>query len=565
MPIIPRRSELHKRFVISCPGPYYEFMKAYLKELSSKLLGNVTDHPDALEHFSTDTSIFQITPAAVAYPQNTADVRKIVDFAAERTASGKPLSLVGRGMGSDQAGGPLGEGLQVVFPAHMDKLLRIDRDTVTVQPGMLYHTLQQTLHSHNRYLPAYPDSLKHTSVGGAVANDASGVQSVKYGSTRDMVRELKVVVADGSLVQTHRISARELNRKKGLTTMEGELYRKIDSLILDHHDLIDKRELKLPRSTTGYALGKVRGSDGSFDLSQIFIGAQGTLGLITEATLRTTPYNPRTTLVLGHFDSAQKAADAVIKLKTLGPSALELVDWHLLEFVRSQRPGDLEGVLPNPLPHILLLIQFNDLSQFAQKVKATRAVHLIRRLATATRTSNDPLEQVKLWKLRESAASMLELHHGRKQALPFTEDGVVPVEKLGQFLERCYKLLAKHDLDGAVWGHAGDGNLRLQPLLDLSRKRDVEKLFALNHEFIDMVVSLGGSPSAGNGEGLLRAAYLPHVAGEELAELYAALKHICDPLGIFNPGKKAGATEEYARAHLRARYSLSQFYDHVIY
>jgi len=160
---------------------------------------------------------------------------------------------------------------------------------------------------------------------------------------------------------------------------------------------------------------------------------------------------------------------------------------------------------------------------------------------------------------------MLELHDGRKQALPFTEDGVVPLDKLGQFIERSYKLLAKHDLEGAVWGHAGDGNLRLQPLIDLSRKRDVDKLFALEREYLDMVVSLGGSPSAGNGDGLLRAAYLPHIYGEELAELYASLKHIFDPHGIFNPHKKSGATEAYARAHLRTKYSLKHFYDHLVY
>jgi FAD/FMN-containing dehydrogenase len=453
----------------------------------------------------------------------------------------------------------------MVFPAHMDKLLRLDRDTVTVQPGILYHTLQQTLHTHNRFLPAYPESIKHTTIGGAVANDASGKHSVKYGSTRDMVRSLKVVIADGSLIQTRRISARELNRKKGLTTMEGELYRKVDALLLDHAAVIAKHSPKLPRSSAGYALGRVRGRDGSLDLGQLFVGSQGTLGLITEVTLRTTPYNPRTTLVVASFESAAKAAEAVLKVRALAPSALELVDWHLLEFVRTHRPGELDGLVPDPTPHVVLLIEFNDFSQFAQKLKATRAAHLLGRFATNVRTATDPVEQVALWKLRRSASTMLQLHDGRKRALPFTDDGVVPVEKLGAFLDRSYKLLAKHDLEGAIWGHAGDGNLRLQPLLDLSRKRDVDRLFGLHREFVDMVVSLGGSLSAGNGDGLLRAAFLPQVAGEELAELYASIKHIFDPLGIFNPGKKSQATEEYARSHVRSNYSLGRFYDHLVY
>src|SRR6266550_2392236 len=122
-------------------------MKAYLKDLQGKLLGTVTDHPDTLEHFSTDAGLFQVQPAAVVYPQNTADVRKTVQFVAERTAAGKPTSIVPRGLGSNQSGAAVGDGLQLAFPAHMNKLLKLDPHTVTVQPGMVFSALQQTLHT----------------------------------------------------------------------------------------------------------------------------------------------------------------------------------------------------------------------------------------------------------------------------------------------------------------------------------------------------------------------------------------------------------------------------------
>lgn len=539
--------------------------KAYLKDLQSKLLGSVTDHPDALEHFSTDLSIFEVMPEAVIYPQNTADVRKTVQFAAERAARGKTMSLVPRGKGTDRGGGALGEGVQMVFPTHMNKLLRLEHGTVAVQPGIVFRTLQQTLHTHGQFLPAYPTGLDYSTLGGAVANDASGEKSVKYGSIRSYVKNLKVVLADGSLIETRRISARELSRRKGLATLEGELYRKIDSLLLDHPELIKKHRISTLKNTAGYALDKVKGKDGSFDLSQLFIGSQGTLGLITEITLKTLPYSPRTSLVVGYFDALSSLAEAVVRLRTLGPSALEMVDGHMLEYMEAHRPGDISDLLPEQRPVYMLLVEFDDTSQLRQKFHVNRARHLLARHGARTRVSSDPVEQVALWKVRRSAAAALSLDHGARQALPFMEDAVVPLDRLASFIDKTHKLLRKHDLEVALWGPIGEGNLRLQPFLDLSKKKDVDKLFHLSQEFHELVISLGGSTSGGHNDGLLRALYLKHLYGEEMVELFASLKHICDPHSIFNPMKKTQATEEFARAHLRSSYALTHFYDHIVY
>lgn len=537
---------------------------AYLKELQSRLLGSVTDDPDALEYFSTDQSIFRATPTAIVYPQNTADVRKTVLFAAERAANGKPLPLVPRGKGSDQGGGAIGEGLQVVFPAHMNKLLRLDRDSVTVQPGILFHTLQQTLYTHLKHIPQAPAGGEYSTVGGAVAIGSGGEKAVKYGSIRSAVRSLKVVLADGSLIETRRISARELNRKKGFHTLEGELYRKFDSLLLDHADLIKQRAVRGVLNTAGYDVWSVRGANGSFDLTQVFLGSQGTLGLITEVTLAIAPYNPRTTLVVGYFSTALGACEAIKKLLDLAPSAVELVDQHLIQSHRELRPSDLAGLVPEQTPAVTLLAEFDNASQFAQKLRSTRAARVMHRHGGTVRMSTDPVEQVALWKIRRTAVATWT-GHGHKKALPFIEDAAVPVEKLPQLLEKIYKLLKKHDLEAAIWGHAGTGNLRFQPRLDLAKKKDVDKLFTLSHEYYDLVVALGGTPSATQNDNLLRAAYLKKIYGEEFFELLAATKHIFDPQGIFNPNKKTGATEDYIRAHLRTEYSTRRQHDYLAY
>ena len=539
--------------------------KAYLNELQSQLTGHVTESKEARDYFSTDGSIFTMEPEAIVYPKNTADVRKTVAFLAERAASGKKIGLIGRGRGTDQGGGAVGHGIQMVFPAHMDKLLRLDKDTVTVQPGILYKTLQQTLHTHGRFLPPYPSSINFSTLGGAVANNACGEKTFKYGATRDYVKSLKVVLSDGSLIETHRISARELNRKKGQSDLEGQIYRQVDSLILDHEDLIAKHQPHTSKNAAGYALGRVRGKDGSFDLGQVIVGSQGTLGLVTEITFKTMAWNPRTTLLVGFFDDLKKAGLAITKLAPLGPSAMELADYHLLDFLRKHRPQDIEGLVPETLPKIIVLVEFDETSQLSQTIHSKRAGRLLAKYAASYRVSTDPVEQEALWKIRRSAAAVIWMNDGPKKALPFIEDGVVPAAKLPEFLEKTYKLLNKYELEIAVWGHAGDANLHMQPFLDLSKKKDVDKLFDLSREFFDMVIAMGGSTCAEHNDGLMRAPYLQKLYGPEMYDLFLATKRIFDPLDFLNPNKKVNVTEEYARQFVRSEYSMKHLYDHLTY
>lgn len=537
---------------------------ADLKDLAGRLLGSVTDNAETLEHFSSDQSLFEAIPTAVVYPQNTADVRKTIQYAAERTAAGKPITLVARGKGSEQAGGAVGEGLHVVYPAHMNKLLRLEHNTVAVQPGIIFNALQQTLHTHGRFIPPYPANMHYATVGGAVSSGSSGEKSVKYGGIRSWVAGLKVALSDGSLIQTSRLSARELARKKGLMTLEGELYRKVDSLLLDNQDTIAAHTHVPDAAGMGYGLRHVRGKNGSFDLSQLFIGAQGTLGHITEITLKTQAYSPRTTLVVGYFDRLAGVGEALARLKQLGASAIEFADKGLLEQYRAHRPADLEGILPDKIPAGVLLVEFDNFSQFAQKLGSTRAGHVLRRHGATVRVSSDPIEQVVLWKLRRTAVSAW-YESGAKPAVPFIEDAVIPPHELPRLIEKTTKLLKQHSLEAGFWAHAGTGVVRLAPRLDISKKKDITTLFTLQHQYAELVVSLGGSPASTHGDGLVRGTLGPAAYGEELTELMAATKHIFDPHGIFNPTIKTGATEAYMKAHLRTSYTRRHLHDYHIF
>ena len=540
---------------------------AQIKKLRTQLLGTITDAKAVREHFATDNSVFTITPAAVAYPKTSQDVQEVVAYAASQaTKKGKKatkLNVIGRGNGGDRSGGALGDGIMVVFPAHLNKLKRLTKDRVSVQPGQTFDALQQTLRTHDRCLPAVPAASHSATLGGVVSNNAGGARSYKYGSIANWVTGLKVVLDDGSIIETGRISRRELNRKKGLMTREGDIYRGIDGLLQDHQALIKQAQPATSKNAAGYRLGAIKRRDGSFDLSQLFIGAQGTLGLITEVTLKTAAYEPRTSLVAGYFGSLEQLGEAVLQLRKLRPSAIEMVDSHLLEFLRQHHPEIIADIVPDPLPRAMLLVEFDNPSHLRQNILTRRAARLMGKFASSHLATANPEEQERLWRVRGFASTALWLKNATGSPLPIIEDACVPVAKLPEFLADVHKLLRKHKLEAATWGHAGDANFYFQPLIDLSKAKGRTTVFKLMDEFYGLVIKLGGTISGEQGDGLLRAPYLEKQYGPDIYHIFREVKRICDPREIFNPRIKLGVTKKDLEPLLRHEYSPKQGYGHL--
>jgi FAD/FMN-containing dehydrogenase len=539
-------------------------MSKLTEHLSKHLRGDVLEKKSALEYFSTDGSIFTVTPRAIVYPKDVTDVRKIAKFSWQLAERGKKLPITARGRGTDQGGGALGNGLMSVLPAYMNRLVDIDRETVTVEPGMLFGDLQRTLHSHGRFLPPYPSSMEFSTVGGAVANNACGEKTLKYGCTADYIQELEVVLADGQVIRTRPLSKRELNKKKGQTDMEGEVYRKIDGLLIDKADVIEQAKPRVSKNAAGYALCDVRGANNTFDLSRLIAGSQGTLGTVTEITFKTEAYNPDTHLLAAFFDDMEKAGQAVEALGKLNPSAMEVVDYHLLDFLKRNKPEKLQGVIEDEeLPKLVFLVEFDDDKKGARKRKSKKAQKILKGLAASTRLRTDPQEQEELWKIRRSAAAVIWQDEGKKKALPIIEDGVVPVGKLTEFLHRVYELFQKYDLDIAIWGHAGNGNFHMQPFLDLDDTKDRQTVFKVMDDFYQMVIEMGGSTCGEHNDGRLRAPYLPDLYGQEVYEVFQQAKDAFDPYRILNPDVKIDVSKDVARKQLRNRYAMEHLYDHM--
>jgi len=535
---------------------------SYLRE---HLVGEVTEAQNVREFFSTDGGIFTAKPQIVIYPRTTDDVRKAARLAWQLADKGRSLPITARGAGSDQAGAAIGNGIMLVFPAHMNKLLELDGKKLLarVQPGLIYRNFQDTLKSHGLFLPPYPSSIDWATLGGAIANNTAGERTIKYGATKEFTEGLDVVLANGELIETGRLSKRELSHKKGLSTFEGEVYRALDGLITDNWDLIQLMKKNVSKNSAGYNLVDVKDSKGGFDLTPLMVGSQGTLGIITEAKMKVAPNNTNRTLMVAGFTSVHEANSIISDVLKLNPAALEVVDSNLLNFVEEHNPNQLKGLLEPPFPNIVLLIEFDDAGKGTQSKKIKKLTKIVKKITQDFQITSDYHERDELWKIRHSAAAVISHVEGTKKALPIIEDGVVPSERFPEFVDGVYELFKKHGLQSAVWGHAGNANLHMQPFLDLSQLGDRQKAFKIMDEYYAMVLKLGGSTAGEHNDGRLRAPYLPQVYGPEIYKLFEAVKKIFDPKNILNPGVKIGVTREDQINALRHEYSMDHLGHHL--
>jgi FAD/FMN-containing dehydrogenase len=534
--------------------------------LQEHLLGEVMTSPDARKYFATDASILSIAPSLVVYPRNENDVRKTARFAWQLAERGRVIPITARGSGTDLNGGALGSGIMLAFPAHMNRIIELDpkNGSVVVEPGLNFGRLQQTLHTHERFLPPYPASYEYSTIGGAVANNAGGEKTIKYGTTRAYVKALRVVLANGEVIETRRLSKRELAKKLGLSTFEGEIYRALDALLEENRETVAKLDLQVTENNAGYDLLDVKRSDGSFDLTPLIVGSQGTLGIITEITLDTDIYSPSRVLYLAEFESLSKAQQAILELRDTDhlPSSLEFVDGNLLELVDRLNPNQLKGIVSKPYPKAALLVEFDDQDRARKKV-LKRAERILQEHATHFVQETDMAAQARLWKVRHSAASVIGHSEGQVKAVPIIEDAVVPPPKLEEFIKGIYRLFADMHLQVAVWGRGGDGNVHAQPYLDLSQLGDRQKAFKLMDEYYRLVTSLGGTVTGEYNDGRLRVPYVEQLYGPELYALLRKTKEIFDPYGTLNPGVKVNSTLDDVKGIVRSDYTLRHLYEHM--
>lgn len=533
-------------------------MSKIAEYLNEHLIGEVTTSPAIRERFSKDASLLTIQPELVVFPRVTNDIRKVARFAWQLAEKGHVLSLTPRGYGSDQTGGAIGGGIIIETREHLADILYVatkdKHKIVHVQPGVTVETLNSTLQWHGLTLAGHPELPSRTTVGGAIAKATRGQSSSKYGTIADAVERLEVVLANGDLIETSRISRRELSKKKGLQTLEGEIYRQLDGLIDDNHELISK--LSSDYDNTGYRIDKVKQKDGSIDLTPLFLGSQGTLGIISEAVLQTNFYNSDETVLVVTTESHEEARDIADTLRPLEPRSLELFDGDYYTSGHALGKSFIFDTEGRAVFRTLVYVSFDDFSERTRTRKLKKAIKLLSKRDVLTYTSDDyRIEE--LHALRE-IKQHLTMPSRADESLPPIGDGVyVPRERQEEFATAVAELAEKNHVSLPLHVNALDDIIYTRPLLRLKRVSDKQKVFKLLADYTALVYKTGGVLAGASAEGRINAFAAYQHVDEETRNLYDAIRKIFDPLGTLNPGVKQQPELKALVKQLRAEYDVA--------
>jgi FAD/FMN-containing dehydrogenase len=528
--------------------------------------------------YSHDASMFEIQPELVARPLNSADVQRLVRYVVANKQAYPSLSLTGRAAGTDMAGGAINNSIVVDFAAHFTSLGKVKATTITSQPGVFYRDFEKETLRANLLMPSYPASRDMCQIGGIVNNNSGGEKSLEYGKVERFISELKVVFGDGKEYVVKPLTKKQLEAKINKGDYEAKLYKRVYRLCEDHYDMIKEAKPKVSKNSMGYGLWNVWDrKTGIFDLSQLIIGSEGTLGLTTEATFKLVPHRPHSGLLVLFLKDIQALGELIPKVLKHKPATFESFDDQTLLLSLRFMPAfykrlGLKGfihllwsLIPDGLqllrgiPKLILMVEFNGESEeeVRNKVQALhRELGKRRARYEINGFEETPTEgkSEKFWVMRRYSFQILRSKVKDKHTAPYIDDFVVPPEHLTEFLPQLRKIIKKYKLFATISGHMGDGNFHVIPLMEIEKDSERKKIAPSQREVNNLVLKYGGSLSGEHNDGLVRGPWLEAQFGKPVLGLFKEVKHIFDPENIFNPRKKTDATWDYSYSHIREHF-----------
>jgi FAD/FMN-containing dehydrogenase len=532
--------------------------------------------PTALDKYSHDASLFELRPQMVVYPKNVKDLQRLVVSSYFSRPKLPSLSLTARAAGTDMGGGSINESVIIDFTHYFNNIEKVTGSSARVQPGVLYRDFEKATLAKGSLMPAFPASRELASVGGMVANFSGGELSLKYGKINNFVQKLQVVLSDGNIYELKPLNKTELAAKRAQKDFEGEIYQQMYELLDKNYDLIKAAKPKVTKNSTGYNLWDVWDREaGVFDLTKLFIGSQGTLGLISDIDFKLVKKAPHSGVLVcflkdKNMDRLGELINTVLLTK---PTSFEAFDNHTLMlaikfFPYFSKALGWKGVfklglqlLPDALllmrgiPKMVLLIEYT--GESAEEVK--EKVHAMRQQLEPfnLEAMEEDETEAKAWKfriMRRESFNLLRKKVHDKHTAPFIDDFVVPPEHLPEFLPQLRKIIKKYALMATIAGHMGDGNFHVIPLMKIEDRRERHKLEPAMKEVNELVLKYGGSISGEHNDGMIRGPWLERMYGKEIFELFKETKRIFDPNNIFNPHKKTDADWDYSMSHIREHF-----------
>lgn len=490
--------------------------------------------------YSTDASVYQELPIAVAVPKNENDLRVLIDFAKQTG-----ITLIPRTAGTSLAGQVVGKGIIIDVSKHFNKILEINQEErwVRVQPGVIRDDLNAFLKDYGLMFGPETSTASRAMIGGMIGNNSSGLHSIVWGDTRSHLLAMKVLLDDGSSAIFEALDEPSLFSKLKQNDREGEIYRAVNALLSDKGNQATIRQgypkHSITRRNTGYALDLLAKPNEAFNFSKLIAGSEGTLALVTEAKLNLISLPPQEVGILCiHCHSLIESLHANITALAHHPEASELVDKYILDFTKDHPTYRYNRFFIEGDPAALLMVEFRDhdvegVVNKANTLKSALASNNIGYaypLITGSRTNL-------VWDVRKAGLGLIRNLPGDTQPVNLIEDCAVSPEDLPSYIEEVQAILTKYDTKASYYAHAGAGELHVEPLINLKTADGRHKFRAILAETAVLVKKYNGSLSGEHGDGRLRGEFIKTVLGEEVYLLLEKIKSIFDASSIFNANK----------------------------
>lgn len=549
-------------------------------EIKSFFRGDVEDSPKVLEKYSHDYSIFEVRPELIVFPKDSLDIQEFIKFLNRKRDEGYVyLSVTMRGAGTDMTGGPLNDSIIMDTSRYMQGVLEVKKQDFGSQkshdgqhfdisgigrvlPGTFYRDFEKATLKEGLVMPCFPASKDLATVGGMVANNGAGEKTLKYGQNKDFVKSLKVVLDDGIEYVVEPITKIALEAKILEDNRQAEIYRKVWNLLKRNQDEIKAGKPKTSKNSSGYLLSDMWDqSTEMFDPTKIFIGAQGTSGIITEITYKLVKAEEHSKLLVIFLRDLKQIPELTKTLLSEDIETLEVYDDHTIKFavkffgsfLRDKGIGGMLKyawqfmpeflmVILGGMPKLIVLAEFVSNDEEGLEREARLAESRLKPFKLKSRITKTREERDKYFAIRRDSFKLLSDHSKALRTAPFIDDICVPVERLPEYLPELTALLDERKILYTIAGHLGNGNLHVIPLMDFNDPKTLDTIMELSAEIYPMVKRYGGTMTAEHNDGLVRTPYLELMFGPKMISVFKEFKEIVDPHNMWNPKKKVGGT-----------------------
>ena len=549
---------------------------ALVEDLRGLVDGEVRFDTYTRQLYATDASAYEMTPIGVVFPTSTADVAAVVEYCAERE-----IPVMPRGGGTSLAGQAVNEAVVLDFMRHMDEVvdLRPDEREAHAQAGAVLEELNQELAPHGLKFAPDPAAGNRSAIGGAIGNNSTGAHSLKYGKTDAYVEECEVVLADGTVATFGEMDVADLREQADADADDllPRIYAGVLEIIDDHSEDVESRFPDLKRNVSGYNLDRLvdEAQTGTVNLARLLAGSEGTLAIVTEATVSLEPVPETKSVTLLTYESVVDAVSDVTHVLEHDPAAVELIDDTLIDLASDTAEfEDVVALLPEKTRAALLVEFYADSDADGREKTADLVADRVDhgdenrrpegRYAFDALEAHDDDERATYWKLRKSGLPILLGRTSDAKHISFIEDAAVPPEHLPEFVTRFQEILADNDTFASFYAHAGPGVLHVRPLVNTKSETDLDAMADIADRVTDMVVEFGGSVSGEHGDGRARTQWNRKLYGDDLWQAFRDLKTAFDPDWLLNPGQVCGDVSMTENLRFDPQYEFDAGFDSTL-